>query len=278
MARNIYRTLNLNHRFQHAARTVAEKVSRIDGVVGIAAAGGIGRGHSDQFSDLDMFVYADSDKVREIRTYIAVGQMSYRGISYDIPVESYQNALRRRVPSAYWNQIIRWTLENSRIMYDTDNRIKRMLAEKIVFPEPERRKMMKEYRHEADEMINYIYPTWRKRGQVYHLAGILRKAAEYLILWIYAYNRKFQPYLNKWLFYHLENGAVPEARYLRQFKRAFQWPVRTGAEADYLRSELFKVCAKIDIDIEPANVKKDLARQERNWAEASSRTRHYLSF
>lgn len=278
MAKKIYRTPDLSHRFNHAAKIVAEKISHIEGVVGIVAAGGIGRGHSDEFSDLDMFVYAESDKAREIGKYIAVGQISYRGISYDIPVESYQHALRRKVPSSYWNQIIRWTLENSRIMYDTDERIKRMLKDKIIFPESERKKMMDEYRHEADEMINYIYPTWRRRGQVYHLAGLLRKIAECLILWIYSDNRKFQPYLNKWLFYHLENGAVPEAKYLRQFKKAYQWPVRTRSEADGLRSELFKVCAKINIDIEPADLKKDLARQERNWAKASPKTKQYLSF
>ena len=171
MARLVYKSKNQNRRFISAAKVISDKISCIEGVVGIVAAGGIGRGHSDIYSDLDLVIYADSTRVSAIRKYIAVGFLSYKDISFDTPVESYQKAMRSRVPSTYWNQALRWTMSNSRILYDTKNRIAAMLEKKIIFPEEERRKLMQDNRQETEEILNYIFPTWEFRGEVYNLAG-----------------------------------------------------------------------------------------------------------
>lgn len=278
MASNLYRTPNLNRTFVRAAKKIADKIRTINGVIGIVAAGGIGRGHSDRFSDLDMFVYAEPDMAPKIRKYIAVGYVCYRDVDFDIPVESYQKLLRMRVPSAYWNQVMRWTLENSRILFDSGDRVKHLLETKIVFPEAERRELMQKYHQEINDIINYIFPTWEERGYTYHLAGLLRKAAEFIILWIYAKNYRFQPYLSKWLFYHLETGAVPEAEYFPLIKQAYMRPVSSRAEAKKLRTELFRLCDRTGIGIYPADLEKEQERRRRSWEKASEKTKYYLSF
>jgi tetratricopeptide (TPR) repeat protein len=260
------------------AKVIAGKIASIDGVVGIVATGGIGRGHSDKFSDLDLIVYVDEKKYREIDRYIAIGQLHYKGIDYDTPVESYQKALRRKSPSAYWSQAMRWTMENSRILYDTKGRIASLLKEKVVFPEKERRNLMRDNRHWADEILNYMYPTWEARGEVYHLAHILRQAAENVILWIYARHGKFQPYLRKWLFYYLENNMVPEAKYFNAVKKAFIEPIATRRQAEKIRAGLFKLCHQVGMDIVPITWHEVLETNSRNWDRASEKTKFYLSW
>ena len=278
MARKIYKSQNLNRKFSHAARVISKKISGIDGVIGILAIGGLTRGHSDSFSDLDLIVYAESDKAPAIRRYISIGFLSYKGIGFDILVESYSKAMRSRVPSNYWNQIQRWTLDESKIMYDTGGRIARMLKEKVIFPESERRKMMRGYHHETDEILNYIFPAWELRGYTYHLAGLLRRAIEYIVLWIYAKNGKFQPYLNKWLFYHLEKGNVGEAKYFADIKRAYMESISNMEQARRMQKRLLKLCDKIGMKIEPVDMNKIFDSMKDNWDKASKKTKEYLSF
>ena len=247
-------------------------------MVGIVATGGIGRGFSDEYSDLDLIVYAERDRVREIEAYIAVGQLLYKGIQFDTPVESYQKAMRHKSPSTYWSQELRWTLKNSIIFFDTDNRLASLIAEKVVFPESERSRMMKDYRHWVDEILNYMYPTWEARGQAHNMAHILRQAAENIILWIYAKNGRFQPYRRKWLFYYLENDLVPEAKYFATLKKAFTRSVPTLAQARALRRDLFGLCSRIGLDIREISWEEVLVTNANNWNKASERTRKYLSW
>lgn len=274
----VYNSTNLNRQFIRAAKIIAGKISHIDGVVGIIAAGGIGRGHSDEFSDLDMIVYADSVRVKEIGKYIAVGQLYYKGIHFDIPVESYQKARRYKVPSSYWSQAVRWTLKNSRILHDTEDRVAGLLAEKVVFPDSERKKLMKRYRLEANEILNYMFPTWEARGEVYNLAHLLRLATESIMLWIYARNRKFQPYLVKWLFYHLENGFVPEARFFPVIKKVYVNQINNLARAGKIRKELIELCGKLGMDIHEEKWSEVIETNSNNWKKASVKTRYYLSW
>ena len=56
--KTVYRSRNRYREFLKAAKCIAGKVSKIDGVVGILGTGCIGRGHCDDYSDLDLIVYA----------------------------------------------------------------------------------------------------------------------------------------------------------------------------------------------------------------------------
>lgn len=278
MSRLCYRSPNLNRKFNRVAKIIAGKIAAIDGVIGIVATGGIGRGHSDEYSDLDLIVYADQKKYREIDKYIAIGQLHYKGIDFDTPVESYQKALRHRVPSAYWSQALRWTLENSRLLYDSGDMIAKMLSEKVVFPEAERRRLMHDYRHWTDEILNYMFPTWETRGEVYNLAHTLRQAMDNVILWIYAKNGRFQPYLRKWLFYYLENDMVPEARFFPRIKKVYVESIETKRQARQIRMDMIDLCSRIGMEIHEVKWQDVLKTNSRNWEEASEKTKFYLSW
>lgn len=95
----VYRNDNRRDEFLRAARAISKKISTIEGVVGIIASGGIARGYCDDYSDLDLIVYASEEKVVEIGNYVAVGWLMHQNIGLDTPIESYEKALQADSPS-----------------------------------------------------------------------------------------------------------------------------------------------------------------------------------
>jgi hypothetical protein len=274
----IYRNTNRHDEFLQAARIIAKKISTIEGVVGILATGGIGRGYCDDYSDLDLIVYANDEKVLDIGNYIAIGWLMYKNIDLDTPVESYEQALRANSPSDHWSQVMRWDRQNSILLFDSENRIRDLLKAKLVFPERERQQILKECTQEVEEFLVYSFDMWEQRGSVVNLADLLITSAKWLIQWIYAKNGKFQPYLPKWLFYYLENGQVPEAEFFELIKKPFIGPISTVEEARQIRDELFALCGKIGLGFRFETIDEAFQYCRNQWENASAETKHYLSW
>jgi hypothetical protein len=273
-----YKGKNRYNEFLSAAKIISEKVSKIEGVVGILATGGIGRGYCDDYSDLDLIVYVDDKRVKEIEKYIAVGSLIYKDIMLDTPVESYQKVLKYKSPSKYWSQVMRWDRENSQILFDTEHKIENLLKEKLVFPDWEQKELLKKCSDGVENYLKYNFEMWEKRGSLTNLADSLIKATEYIILWIYAKNKKFQPYLAKWLFYHLENNFVPEAKYSDIIKKVYLNPVKTAVQTKRIRTELIELSKNIGIEFNYKNLKDIFKQDGKNWEKASEKTKHYLSW
>ena len=273
-----YKSKNRYKEFLNAAKIIAKKISKIDGVVGILATGGLGRGHCDDFSDLDLIVYADEKKAKEIEKYIAVGFLRYKEIDFDTPVVSYQKALNEKSPSRLWSQVLRWDRENSQILFDRDGKIAKLLKEKLVFPDSEQKRILAYHGQLVDDLLNYDFRLWAKRGEVINMAHCLVQAAEHMILWIYAKNKKFRPYTTKWLFYHLENNSVPEAKYFPVIKKAYLSPIKTVKQAKSIRESLFKLSKKIGIKFYFEDLEALHKKSRENWKKTKDKTKYYLSW
>jgi len=274
----VYRNDNRRDEFLQAAKAVSNKISTIEGVVGILATGGIARGYCDDYSDLDLIVYTNEEKVVEIGNYIAVGWLMHKNIGLDTPVESYEKALQADSPSDYWSQVMRWDRQNSILLFDSENRIRDLLRAKLVFPEWERQQLQKEYADKVEEYLVYSFDMWEQRGALVNLADLLITSTKYLIQWIYASNGKFQPYLPKWLFYYLENGQVPEAEFFDIIQKPFVGPITTAEEARQIRDELLDLCGKIGLRFRFGTINEVFQHCRYNWEQASARTKHYLSW
>jgi len=273
-----YKGKNRYKEFLAAAKIISKKISKIEGVVGVLATGGIGRGYCDDYSDLDLIVYVDDKRVKEIEKYIAVGSLIYKNIALDTPVESYQRVLKYKSPSPYWSQVMRWDRENAQILFDTEHKIENLLKEKLVFPDWEQKKLLKKYSDGVEDHLKYNFEMWEKRGSLINLADSLIKATEYIILWIYAKNKKFQPYLPKWLFYHLENNFLPEEKYSDIIKKVYLNPVKTAVQAKRIRTELIELSKNIGIEFNYKNLKDIFKQDGKNWEKTSEKTKHYLSW
>jgi len=275
---SVYRGPNSHADFLSAARSIAGKISRIDGVVGILATGGIGRGYCDFYSDLDLVVYVRERSMRRVASLIAVGGLRYREIDLDTPVESYERALRQKSPSRYWSQVMRWDRANAIIVFDTTGRLRDLLRQKLVFPDREQRHLLRQHARAVEEHLIYNFELWRQRGHVSNLAHALLEATEHLILWTYARNRVFQPDTSKWLFYYLENGLVPESKYLRVLRRPYVASIGTVAEANSIREPLLRLCHRLGVAIEFPSVAAVREQCKARWRTIPEATRHYLSW
>ena len=261
-----------------AAKIITGKISKINGAIGILGVGGLGRGYCDNYSDLDLIVFVDDKKIKEIEKYIAIGWLRYKEIELDTPVESYQKALKQKSPSKYWSQRKRWDMENFQILFDTNNKIKDLLKKKLVFPDWEQKELLEKYRKEIDEQLNYNFRVWEKRGDLVNVANSLIKTAEAIVLWIYAKNKKFKPYIPKWLFYYLENKLIPEAKYFNIIKKPYLTPIKTIKQAKRIREDLLRLSKKIGIKFHYESLEELFERNRKNWKKASEKTKNYLSW
>lgn len=272
LGNNRYRT------FLRAGRTVAGKIAKLDGVVGILGTGSIGRRFGDHHSDLDLIVYAHREAVRELRRLVSVGWACYREVEVDIMVLPYETALKARVPSAFWSQLKRWDQQNSQVMHDTRRRLETMLEQKLVYPDKEREQLLARYKREVHEHLVFYPELWGDRGRLYNVIDTLYRAVQNIVLWIYARNRVFEPYVAKWLFFHLETKAVPEHIYLDALTDVYTKPIRSQAEAMRRRKALLEICDAIGLQWEIYSSAEAHRRMIRNWSSLSEATRRLLEW
>ena len=275
---SVYRGRNRYRTFLKAGRIITEKISRLEGVIGILGTGSIGRRYGDEFSDLDLTVYAHEVAVKRLEALVSVGWTEYKGVSFDIPVLSYEKASRAGVPSKVWTQVERWHQQNSQILFDTDDRIKRLLERKLIYPDRERRKLLELYHREVHEHLVFFPELWAERGQLYNVIDTLFRAVQNIVLWIYAKNGVFEPYVQKWPFYHLETRNVPEHIYLNTLTEVYTGRIQSIHPALRIRKKLVGVCRQIGLQWGVYSHTEAHQRAVRNWSRVSEKTRNLLSW
>lgn len=273
-----YRGNNKYRTFLKAGKIITEKIAPLDGVVGVLGTGSIGRKFGDKYSDLDMTVIARSNYVKKLDKLVSIGWISCKGMEYDIEVMSYEKALKARSPSKFWSQINRWHLQNSQILHDTDNRIKELLKEKLVYPDWEQAELMKKYHQIVHEQIFFFPELWAERGQLYNVIEALTRGVQYMILWIYAKNKVFEPYINKWLFYHLENKTVPEHIHLDTLTEIYTKTPKSINSAMRLCKKLMKLSYELGMRYEVYSFEEAHHRTKNNWPKLSEESKKILSW
>lgn len=273
-----YRGSNRYRTFLKAGKIIAAKIAPLPGVVGVLGAGSIGRRFGDKYSDLDLIVYAHHHARQRLERLVSVGWTSYRGMDFDIPVMCYETAVKAKVPSKYWTQVVRWDHQQSQILHDTDNRIRRLLQEKLIYPEEERKRLLDKCQQEVHEHLVFLPELWADRGSLYNVIDTLMRGVQSMVLWIYAKNKVFEPHVGKWLFFHLETKAVPEHEFLDELTQVHGTVVRSTAGAMRIRENLLGVCDRIGLKWEVYSWSEAHRRCVSNWEKASQKTKAILKW
>ena len=270
--RNRYRTI------LKAGRIISNRIAREKGVIGVLGTGAIGRGFGDTDSDLDLLVYAEPVSVRRLSRLVSVGWTAHRDVGFDIVVVSCERAVKSAVPSAFWSQIMRWHQQLSIVLHDTDGRVRKLLADKLIYPDREQKRLLKQYHQEIHEHLVFFPEMWARRGHLYNVVDTLMRAVQNIVLWIYASNKAFEPYLAKWPFYHLETKAVPEHVHLKRLTRIYTSPIRNLASAMRIRDDLLNLCQELGIRWEVYSLAEAHERARKNWRDLPEETKRILAW
>ncbi len=273
-----YRGINRYRTHLKAGKTITSKIAELEGVIGVLGTGSIGRRFGDRFSDLDMTVYAESAAVRRLSRSIAVGWLSYKGVSFGVPVESHDRALKAGVPSEFWTQVQRWHHQNSQILFDPEGQFKNLLQEKLIYSDEERQRLVNLYQDEVHEHLVFFPEMWAEGGSLYNVLDALTRAVRYVLLWIYARRGVFEPYMAKWPFYHLELKTVPEHVHLITLTRVYTDRIGSLKAAFGYRKELLNLCDQIGLAWEVNSTEEALERCANNWKATPEETKRLLSW
>jgi hypothetical protein len=271
-----YRGKNRHRLILKAGKIIAGKISKLDGVIGILGTGSIGRRFGDIHSDLDLLVYAEDKVVPKVEKLVSIGMIRYKELEYDIVVIPYREAKKAKSPSEYWSQMIRWDRGLSQILFDTNDRIKMLLKDKLIYPDWEQKQLLKKYRGEVQEFLIYYPEIWSDRGRLYNIIDSLFRANQSIILWIYAKNKAFEPYVPKWLFYHLETQGVPEYIYLDRLTKIYRSNPNTIAKAFEIRNDLINLCEQIGITFNYYDSLQAWSAEKENWLKLPDESKRIL--
>lgn len=188
-------------KFKKVAEKLASKIASYEGVTGIVLIGGLVRGFTDNFSDLDIIAFLSKKDARLRRKIYNLGLDEARrsGIDIDLEIHFLEDFKRWK-----WNETDRWDFSKAKIVFDWEGEIKKVFREKlrvpmyfwikrvVVYAE-----YLKWYCCPPRENIGTIAEAWIDRGDLVSAHYCLTYSVDLMLKIIFALNKEFLP-VQKW--------------------------------------------------------------------------------
>jgi len=196
---------NQIEKFRLVAERLASKISSYDGVMGIVFIGGLVRGFTDKFSDLDITVFLDRKEERLRRRIYDIGLYEKKrlGIDIDLEVHFLEDFKRWK-----WDEAERWEFSRAKIVFDPKEEIKKMFSQKLRLPKDFWIKRVvvwgeyvKWYCCPPRENVGTVAEAWIERGNLAAAHYCINYAADLLLKMLFALNKEFLP-APKWRIFY----------------------------------------------------------------------------
>jgi len=176
---------NLVKQHMRIAKEISERLKKYKGVIGIVALGGVARGYSDKFSDIDIIVFCE----KKIENFpIREEEFEFKGTTIDIGVCVLEDEAKK-----FWDQGVRWAFSDSIILYDPKGEIRAFLKNKLIYPENERKEILIENMTQCEWHCNAMALGWIYRGDIVSAHYSVNCALECFIKVLFALNKEFDP-------------------------------------------------------------------------------------
>ena len=205
---------NQIRKFRQVAEGLASKIAPYKGVAGIVFIGGLVRGFTDKFSDLDIIVFLNrKDKHLRRQIYdLGLDEERRFGIDIDLEIHFLEDFKKWK-----WSEVDKWEFSRAEIVFDPKGGIKKVFREKLRVPKDFWVKRivvcgeyLKWYCCPPREEVGTVAESWIERGDLVSAHYCLDYAVELLIRVLYALNREFLP-APKWrIFYSYGLKWLPE--------------------------------------------------------------------
>lgn len=190
-----FKTTNIKPEIEEIIKPFLERLKNRNEVIGVVLLGGLGkRNFLDEYSDLDIAVFiTKEDKAKFPLPFEFHYKYQDRLLEFNI----HQLVIEDELEGQKWSTGKIEAYINGKIIYDTNEKIKKLIAEKAVFDE-----------EMAFNRLVWIIQQYKWRGQIHALRAykrgypeaahdILNNCAEILLEAVYLLNKQYVPH-KKW--------------------------------------------------------------------------------
>ncbi len=188
---------NLIKKFRQAADELASQMATYEGVTGIVYIGGLVRGFTDKYSDVDIIVFLDKND-RSLRTQaysIGLNGEKRFGIDIDLEVHFLDDFKRWK-----WDEADKWEFTKAKVVFDLEGKVREVFREKLHLPSDFWVKRiavyveyLKWYCCPPRKGVGTISEAWVERGDFASAHYCLNYGVELMIKTLFALNKEFLP-------------------------------------------------------------------------------------
>jgi len=213
------------------AERLASKIALREGIAGVVFIGGLVRGFTDKYSDLDIITFLgqrDENLRMQIRK-MSLDEEKRSGVDVDLEVHFLEDFKRWK-----WDEADRWEFSRAQIVFDPEGRVEKVFKEKLQLPKDFWIKRivvcseyLKWYCCPPKEGVGTIAEAWVDRGDLLAAHYCLNYAVDLLLKVLFALNKEFLP-APKWrIFYSYDLRWLPDGykKLIRQVMSAKDFSV-----------------------------------------------------
>jgi hypothetical protein len=175
------------------AKEYAQQYTR-DGMVGIVFLGAIARGYFDASADIDIALF----KEQSAGISIPAQFLKVEGLEVHLHLADYESER-----TAAWDMPKRWTFSQGQIHYDPEDKISRLLAEKVPLKPDEKKWLLMSGLSLSEWYINRLTDLWVQRGNITSAQHMFFQGLNYFFDMLFALNDRLVPDM-KWRYYCVE--------------------------------------------------------------------------
>jgi predicted nucleotidyltransferase len=200
--------------FRRVAEALVSRIARLEGVAGIVLIGGLVRGFTDRFSDVDIIVFLGkrNNHLRERIRRMGAEEQRRTGIDVDLEVHLLKDFKKWR-----WDETLRWDFSGSEVVFDPEGEVSGLITKKLSAPKNFwiRRiivysEYIKWYCCPPEPQTGSIAEAWVERGDLTSAHYCLNYAVDLLLDLVFALNKKHLP-PPKWrIFYSYKLKWLPK--------------------------------------------------------------------
>ena len=165
-----------------------------DDVVGIVFLGAIVRGYFDNFADIDVAIF------KKAGTQLPITEkfLKIDGIEIQIWLSDYESEI-----SNPWDMARRWTYSQSKIFFDPQGKIARLISEKVPLTPDERKWLLMSGLTLSEWYINGLTKLWVERGNIISAHHMFAQGINYFFDMLFGFNNELVADM-KWRYYCVE--------------------------------------------------------------------------
>jgi predicted nucleotidyltransferase len=223
------KTKNINEEYKKIAKEYSKEISSNKGVIGVAVGGGIGRGHSDTFSDIDLYIYLDGKTYKKWKKKAPVKEKCHRWKGYKL--ETYFIDYDAEVKSHDWIIEDRWERQHHFPLSDTNSKIKNLLNKKVSWRKGEREELLDERLNRASWYIE-LPEDFVSRGDIAQAHYLINVVIDWILDIVFLKNNYFIPWA-KWKLHYTTLMKKKPLNFNKKIKSAME--IKSFNKKDVLR-------------------------------------------